>query len=89
MLAAEVKEGVTTFYLDKLAESFIRDHGANLLSGLIWFPKFALYESKCTSSSWILNNTPLSGDIISIDCGAYKTAHGDHAYTFGGEVAPN
>jgi methionyl aminopeptidase len=27
MLAAEV-EGVTTLYLDKLAEAFIRDHGA-------------------------------------------------------------
>jgi methionyl aminopeptidase len=32
----------------------------------------------------IPNNTPLvSGDIISIDCGAFKNGyHGDHAYTF-------
>ena len=28
MLAAEVKPGVTTLHLDKLAETFIRDHGA-------------------------------------------------------------
>jgi methionyl aminopeptidase len=35
--AAEVKEGVTTLYLDKLAETFIRDHGAEFL-GLYGFP---------------------------------------------------
>jgi len=28
MLAKEVKPGVTTLHLDKLAEEFIRDHGA-------------------------------------------------------------
>jgi len=27
MIASEIKEGVTTLYLDKLAEEFIRDHG--------------------------------------------------------------
>jgi methionyl aminopeptidase len=26
MIASEIKEGVTTLYLDKLAEAFIRDH---------------------------------------------------------------
>ena len=28
MLAGEIKPGVTTLYLDGLAETFIRDHGA-------------------------------------------------------------
>ena len=28
MLAKEIKPGVTSLYLDKLAEEFIRDHGA-------------------------------------------------------------
>jgi methionyl aminopeptidase len=27
MIASEIKEGVTTLHLDKLAEEFIRDHG--------------------------------------------------------------
>lgn len=29
MLATEVKPGVTTLHLDRLAEEFVRDHGAN------------------------------------------------------------
>ena len=29
MLAAEIKPGVTSLYLDKLAETFIRDHGTH------------------------------------------------------------
>jgi methionyl aminopeptidase len=28
MIASEIKEGVTTLHLDKLAQEFIRDHGA-------------------------------------------------------------
>ena len=28
MLASEIKPGISTLYLDKLAEAFIRDHGA-------------------------------------------------------------
>ena len=28
MIASEIKPGVSTLYLDKLAETFIRDHGA-------------------------------------------------------------
>jgi methionine aminopeptidase len=52
MLAGEVKEGVTTLYLDKLAETFIRDHGAEPSFLVYTVFQFALYESKCTSSSW-------------------------------------
>ncbi len=92
MIAAEIKPGVTPLYLDKLAEAFICDHGAQPgFLGLYGFP-----NSLCTSVNeqvvhGIPNNRPLqSGDIISIDCGAKKNGfYGDHAYTFEvGEVAP-
>ena len=91
MLAGEIKPGVTTLHLDHLAEEFIRDHGA--------FPGFlGLYDfpnTLCASTNeqivhGIPNNTPLQeGDILSIDCGAYKNEfYGDHAYTFKvGEVS--
>tara|TARA_R110002126_G_scaffold35527_8_gene109195 strand:+ start:556 stop:1374 length:819 start_codon:yes stop_codon:yes gene_type:complete len=92
MLASEVKEGVTTLYLDKLAETFIRDHGAEpSFLGLYGFPNSLCMSPNAQVVHGIPNNTPLvSGDIISIDCGAYKNGyHGDHAYTFEvGEVAP-
>ena len=92
MLASEVKEGVTTLHLDKLAEEFIRDHGAEpSFLGLYGFPNSLCMSPNAQVVHGIPNNTPLvSGDIISIDCGAYKNGfHGDHAYTFEvGEVAP-
>ncbi len=85
MLAAEVKPGVTPLHLDKLAEEFIRDHGAEpAFKGLYGFP-----NTLCTSVNeqvvhGIPNNKPLKeGDIISIDCGTlYKGFCGDQAFTF-------
>ena len=92
MLASEIKEGVTTLHLDKLAETFIRDHGAvPSFLGLYGFPNSLCMSPNAQVVHGIPNNTPLvSGDIISVDCGAYKNGyHGDHAYTFEvGEVAP-
>ena len=93
MLAKEIKPGVTSLYLDKLAETFIRDHGAE--PGFLGFNDYP--NSLCTSLNeqvvhGIPNNKPLEdGDIISIDCGAKKNGYyGDHAYTFAvGEVAPD
>jgi hypothetical protein len=36
--------------------------------------QFALHESKLASGAWNSNNKPLeSGDVISVDCGAFKT----------------
>lgn len=93
MIASEVAPGVTPLYLDKLAESFIRDHGAEPgFLGLYGFP-----NSLCTSVNeqvvhGIPNDKPLkSGDIISVDCGSKKNGfYGDHAYTFAvGEVTPD
>jgi methionyl aminopeptidase len=48
MIASEIKEGVTTLHLDKLAEEFIRDHGA-VPSFLVYDPKLIMYESECSS----------------------------------------
>lgn len=92
MLASEVKPGVTTLYLDKLAEDFIRDQGAVPgFLGLYDFPNTLCMSPNSQVVHGIPNNTPLvEGDIISIDCGAIKNGfYGDHAYTFAvGEIAP-
>jgi methionyl aminopeptidase len=85
MLASEVKSGVTTLHLDKLAEEFIRDHGAIPgFLGLYDFPNTLCMSPNAQVVHGIPNNTPLEeGDIISIDCGAIKNDfYGDHAYTF-------
>ncbi|PCH53562.1 MAG: type I methionyl aminopeptidase [Flavobacteriaceae bacterium] len=91
MLAKEVKPGVTTLYLDKLAEEFIRDHGAIPgFLGLYDFPNTLCMSPNAQIVHGIPNNKPLiDGDIISIDCGSLKNGfYGDHAYTFEvGEVS--
>lgn len=92
MLGTEVKPGVTPLHLDKLAETFIRDHGGVPgFLGLYDFP-----NTLCTSVNeqvvhGIPDNRPLQeGDIISIDCGVLMNEfYGDHAYTFAvGEISP-
>ncbi|HSQ46008.1 MAG TPA: type I methionyl aminopeptidase [Lutibacter sp.] len=91
ILAKEVKPGVTTLYLDKLAEEFIRDQGALPgFLGMYGFPNTLCMSPNAQIVHGIPNNKPLlEGDIISIDCGALKNGfYGDHAYTFEvGEVA--
>lgn len=91
MLAKEIKPGVNTLYLDKLAHDFIKDHGGEpAFLGYGGFP-----NSLCTSPNeqvvhGIPNKDPLKdGDIISVDCGVILNGFvGDHAYTFEvGEVA--
>lgn len=92
MLAGEVKPGVTSLHLDKLAEAFIRDHGGIPgFLGLYDFPNTLCMSPNAQVVHGIPNNTPLQdGDIISIDCGVLKNEfYGDHAYTFAvGEIAP-
>ncbi|MFY7670310.1 type I methionyl aminopeptidase [Tenacibaculum sp. MEBiC06402] len=92
MLAKEVKPGVTSLYLDKLAEEFIREQGAIPgFLGLYDFPNTLCMSPNSQVVHGIPNNTPLvEGDIISIDCGAIlNDYYGDHAYTFPvGEIAP-
>ncbi len=91
MLAPLVKPGVTTLELDKLAEEFIRDHGAVPgFLGLYDFPNTLCMSPNDQVVHGFPNKTPLKeGDIISIDCGAIKNGYyGDHAYTFPvGEVS--
>lgn len=92
MLAKEVKPGVSTLYLDKLAEDFIRAQDAIPgFLGLYDFPNTLCMSPNAQVVHGIPNKKPLlEGDIISIDCGALKNGfYGDHAYTFEvGEVAP-
>jgi methionyl aminopeptidase len=84
-MARFIKPGVSTLYLNNLAEEFIRDHGA--------IPSFKNYRGFPFASCMSVNdavvhgfptNTELKeGDVLSIDTGAYKNRyHGDSAYTF-------
>ena len=85
MLAKEVKPGVSTLQLDKLAEEFIRDHGAVPgFLGLYGFPNTLCMSPNAQVVHGFPTKYPLQeGDIISIDCGALKNGfYGDHAYTF-------
>ena len=85
MLAKEVKEGVTTNYLDRIAEEYIRDQGAIPgFKGLYDCPSTLL----CSVNEAVVHGLPTDrpledGDIVSIDCGALMNEfYGDHAYTF-------
>ncbi len=85
MLAKEIKPGCIPLVLDKKAEEFIRDHGAEPgFKGLYDFPNSLCMSPNAQVVHGIPNTKPLeNGDIISIDCGALKNGfYGDHAYTF-------
>jgi len=92
-LAKIIAPGVSTMQLDKIADEFIRDHGA--------VPNFLNYggypNSICASvNEQVVHGIPSDkvfledGDIISVDCGALINGfHGDSAYTFCvGDVKP-
>ncbi len=80
-----VAPGVTTMELNNIAETYIRDHGAQpAFLGYGGFP-FTL----CISVNDVIVHGFASeyrladGDIISVDCGTfYKGFYGDSAYTF-------
>ena len=85
MLAPEIRPGVSALHLDKLAEEFIRDHGAEPgFLGMYDFPNTLNMSPNAQVVHGIPNKDPLQdGDIISVDCGALKNGfYGDHAYTF-------
>lgn len=92
ILAKEVKPGVTTLQLDKIAEEYIRSQDAIPgFLGLYDFPNTLCMSPNEQVVHGFPNSTPLKeGDIISIDCGAIKNGfYGDHAYTFPvGEITP-
>jgi methionyl aminopeptidase len=84
-VAKVIREGVKTIELDRLAETFIRDHGG--------VPAFLNYNgfpySLCISlNDQVVHGFPgeyviRDGDIVSVDCGAILNGFfGDSAYTF-------
>ena len=85
LLEKEVKPGVKTADLDRMAEEFITKHGAKpSFKGLYGFP-----SSLCISvNEQVIHGFPgayvlREGDIVSIDCGAFFDGfHGDAARTF-------
>ena len=90
-LAKHIKPGVTTLQLDKIADEFIRDHGAIPTFKDFPNPYGAPFPASiCTSVNDAVvhgvpnNETVLKdGDIISIDCGTLLDGfNGDSAYTF-------
>lgn len=91
-VAKLIKPGVTTLQLDKIAEEFIRDNGAE--PGFLGYGGFP--NTLCTSVNeavvhGVPNDKPLiDGDIVSVDCGTLLNGfYGDSAYTFEiGEVTP-
>jgi methionyl aminopeptidase len=85
MLAPEIKPGANALHLDKMAEEFIRDHGAEPgFLGMYDFPNTLNMSPNAQVVHGIPNKEPLrEGDILSVDCGALKNGfYGDHAYTF-------
>ena len=90
-VAKWIAPGITTLKLDKIAEEFIRDHGA--VPGFLGYGGFP--NTLCVSvNEQIVHGIPSNyelkdGDIVSIDCGTLKNGfNGDSAYTFCvGEVA--
>jgi methionyl aminopeptidase len=96
-LARNIKPGVTTLELDRIADTFIRDHGA--VPTFKGFPNpygGPFPASICTSvNDVVVHGVPnqetvlKDGDIISVDCGTLLNGfNGDSCYTFCvGEVA--
>ena len=89
-IASIIKPGITTLYLDKMAETFILDNGATpAFKGYGGFP-----NTLCTSvNDEVVHGIPSGyvlkdGDIISVDCGVILNGwFGDSAYTFAvGEI---
>ena len=90
-LAKHIKPGVSTAELNRIADTFIRDHGA--VPTFLGFPNPYGPEfpaSICTSvNECVVHGVPSDkqilkeGDIISIDCGTLLDGfNGDSAYTF-------
>jgi len=90
-IAKVIKPGVSTKYLDTLAEEFIRDNGGiPAFKGLYGFPASLCMSPNDQVVHGIPNDNPLlEGDIISVDCGVLMNGYcGDHAYSFEiGEVS--
>lgn len=84
-VAKVLKPGVTTAYLDRIAEDYIRSNGGSPgFKGYNGFP-----ATLCTSiNDKVVHGIPgnevvKDGDVISVDCGVKMNGYyGDYAYTF-------
>lgn len=84
-IAKHVKPGVKTQHLDKVAEEYIRDHGASpSFKGFLGFP-----ASLCISVNEVVVHGFPGGhelkdtDIVTVDCGVkYNGWYSDSAYTY-------
>ncbi|NJO03482.1 MAG: type I methionyl aminopeptidase [Bacteroidia bacterium] len=92
-VAKHIRPGVKTIELDRVAETFIRDHG-----GVPSFKGYNKYPSSlCISvNEAVVHGIPgdyelKEGDIVSIDCGILLAGfHSDSAYTYPvGEISPD
>ena len=85
LVAAAIKPGVTTLYLDRLAETFIKDNkAAASFKGYNGFP-FAccISVNDAVVHGFPSKNELRDGDVVSVDIGVFKNDfHGDSAYTF-------
>lgn len=92
LLAAEIKPGVKTIDLDRMAEEYIRSQNAIPgFLGLYDFPNTLCVSVNNQVVHGYPSENPLKdGDIVSVDCGAiFEGYYGDHAYTFEvGTVSP-
>ena len=85
-IAKIIKPGISTKYIEKIADQFIRDNGAtpgflnyNGFPGAICVSVNEVVVHGIPSEDVILKE----GDIVSVDIGAYKNGfHGDSAYTY-------
>jgi methionyl aminopeptidase len=84
-VARHIGPGVATLYIDRIAEEFIRDHGAK--PGFKGYNNFP--NTLCISvNNEVVHGIPSSyqlkeGDIVSVDCGVVLNGfYGDMAYTF-------
>ncbi len=95
-VASHIKPGITGARLDEIAETFIRDHGAE--PAFKGYPGsiFDFPASLCISFNEVVvhgipDKTEIKeGDIVSVDCGVKMNGYfGDAAFTFAiGEIQP-
>jgi methionyl aminopeptidase len=91
-VARYIRPGVSTGELDRLAETYIRDHGA--VPGFLGYQGYP--KTLCTSvNSEVVHGIPSpkvilkEGDLVSVDCGVIREGfYGDTAFSFEvGEVS--
>ena len=84
-IASFIKPGVTSLFLDKIAEEFIRDSsGVPAFKGYNGFPCTLCISPNEQIVHGIPNNNPLEDNsILSVDCGVVMNGfYGDSAFTY-------